>query len=72
MQPLLDASIGIECMDTRAAARAYNVLMNENRMVVAALSRWVRLILIKTFNYFKIHTEGKLHEHKRGNQSKSC
>lgn len=37
LQPLLDAGIGIECMDTRAAARTYNVLMNENRMVVAAL-----------------------------------
>lgn len=37
LQPLLAAGIGIECMDTRAAARTYNVLMNENRMVVAAL-----------------------------------
>lgn len=37
IQPLLAAGIGVECMDTRAAARTYNVLMNENRIVVAAL-----------------------------------
>lgn len=37
LQPLLAAGIGVECMDTRAAARTYNVLMNENRVVVAAL-----------------------------------
>ncbi|WP_432784895.1 hypothetical protein AAEX37_01825 [Oligella sp. MSHR50489EDL] len=37
LQPLLAEGIGVECMDTRAAARTYNVLMNENRIVVAAL-----------------------------------
>ena len=37
LQPLLAQGIGVECMDTRAAARTYNVLMNENRIVVAAL-----------------------------------
>ena len=37
LQPLLANGIGVECMDSRAAARTYNVLMNENREVVAAL-----------------------------------
>ena len=37
LQPVLAQGIGVECMDTRAAARTYNVLMNENRIVVAAL-----------------------------------
>ncbi|QPT39866.1 Mth938-like domain-containing protein [Oligella ureolytica] len=37
LHPLLANRIGIECMDTQAAARTYNVLMNENRQVVAAL-----------------------------------
>lgn len=37
LQPLLSNGIGIECMDTQAAARTYNVLMSENREVVAAL-----------------------------------
>jgi len=37
LQPLLAAGIGIECMDTKSAARTYNVLMSENRIVVAAL-----------------------------------
>ena len=37
LHPLLANRIGVECMDTRAAARTYNVLMNENRQVVAAL-----------------------------------
>ena len=35
--PLLAIRIGVECMDTQAAARTYNVLMSENRQVVAAL-----------------------------------
>jgi uncharacterized protein len=29
--------IGIECMDTRAACRTYNILMAEGRKVAAAL-----------------------------------
>ena len=37
LHPLLANRIGVECMDTQAAARTYNVLMNENRQVVAAL-----------------------------------
>lgn len=37
LHPLLANRIGIECMDTQAAARTYNVLMSENRQVVAAL-----------------------------------
>ncbi|MCQ9615637.1 Mth938-like domain-containing protein [Paenalcaligenes niemegkensis] len=34
---LLGMRIGIEVMDTRAAARTYNILMSEGRKVVAAL-----------------------------------
>lgn len=35
--PLLSLRIGVEVMDTRAAARTYNILMSEGRKVVAAL-----------------------------------
>jgi len=35
--PLLAAGIGVEVMDTQAAARTYNILMAEGRRVVAAL-----------------------------------
>jgi uncharacterized protein len=34
---LLDARIGIECMDTPAACRTYNILMAEGRKVAAAI-----------------------------------
>jgi Uncharacterized conserved protein len=34
---LQDMGIGIETMDTRAAARTYNILMAEGRRVIAAL-----------------------------------
>ncbi len=34
---LLSARIGVEVMDTQAAARTYNILMSEGRRVVAAL-----------------------------------
>lgn len=37
LAPLLQARIGIEMMDSKAAARTYNVLMSEGRKVVAAL-----------------------------------
>lgn len=37
MQPLLAAGVGVEVMDTLAAARTYNILMAEGRRVVAAL-----------------------------------
>ncbi|OZI33860.1 hypothetical protein CAL29_09760 [Bordetella genomosp. 10] len=35
--PLLTAGVGIEVMDTQAAARTYNILMSEGRRVVVAL-----------------------------------
>ena len=35
--PLLEARVGIEVMDTRAACRTYNILVAEGRNVVAAL-----------------------------------
>jgi len=35
--PLLAVGIGVEVMDTQAAARTYNILMAEGRRVVAAL-----------------------------------
>ncbi len=35
--PLFEAGIGFEAMDTGAACRSYNVLMNEGRKVAAAL-----------------------------------
>lgn len=34
---LLSLRIGVEVMDTRAAARTYNILMSEGRKVIAAL-----------------------------------
>ena len=34
---LTDAGIGIECMDTPAACRTYNILVEEDRKVVAAI-----------------------------------
>ena len=37
LQPLTDAGIGVETMDTAAACRTYNVLIAEGRTVVAAL-----------------------------------
>ncbi len=37
LAPLLGARIGIECMDSQAAARTYNVLMSEGRNVAVAL-----------------------------------
>jgi len=35
--PILENNIGFESMDTGAACRCYNLLMNEGRMVVACL-----------------------------------
>jgi len=35
--PLLAAGVGVEVMDTQAAARTYNILMAEGRRVVVAL-----------------------------------
>jgi uncharacterized protein len=35
--PLLRQGVGVEAMTTQAAARTYNILMSENRRVVAAL-----------------------------------
>jgi uncharacterized protein len=37
LQPLIEAQVGFEVMDTRAACRTYNILMAENRRVAAAL-----------------------------------
>jgi uncharacterized protein len=37
LRPLLRARVGIEVMDTQAAARTYNILMSEGRRVVVAL-----------------------------------
>jgi len=34
---LIEARIGVECMDTPAACRTYNILMAEERKVVAAI-----------------------------------
>jgi len=36
-QPLRDAGIGVEVMDTGAACRTYNILLSEDRRVGAAL-----------------------------------
>jgi uncharacterized protein len=36
-QPLRDAGIGLEVMDTSAACRTYNILLGEDRRVAAAL-----------------------------------
>ena len=35
--PLIDANVGFEVMDTRAACRTYNILVAEGRSVTAAL-----------------------------------
>ena len=35
--PLIDANVGLEVMDTRAACRTYNILVAEGRSVAAAL-----------------------------------
>ena len=37
LQPLFDARIGVETMDSAAACRTYNVLLAEGRAVIAAL-----------------------------------
>ncbi|KJS75594.1 MAG: Mth938-like domain-containing protein [Pseudomonadota bacterium] len=37
LRPLIDAGIGVETMDTLAAARTYNILAGEGRRVAAAL-----------------------------------
>jgi uncharacterized protein len=37
MRSLMERRIGVETMDTAAACRTYNVLVNEGRSVVAAL-----------------------------------
>ena len=37
LSPLIEAAIGVETMDTAAACRTYNVLLAEDRSVVAAL-----------------------------------
>lgn len=34
---LSEAHIGFECMDSRAAARTYNILVSEGRIVSAAM-----------------------------------
>jgi len=37
LEALADAHIGFECMDSRAAARTYNILVAEGRDVSAAM-----------------------------------
>jgi uncharacterized protein len=37
LQPLYEAGLGVECMDTGAACRTYTALMAEGRNVVAAI-----------------------------------
>lgn len=37
MMPLHEARIGVEVMDTRAACRTFNILLGEDRNVLAAL-----------------------------------
>ena len=37
LQPLIKAKIGFEMMDSQAACRTYNILMNEGRHVLAAI-----------------------------------
>lgn len=37
LRPLIEAGIGVETMDTMAAARTYNILAGEGRRVAAAL-----------------------------------
>lgn len=36
-RPLTEKRIGVECMDTQAACRTYNILLGESRKVAAAL-----------------------------------
>jgi uncharacterized protein len=36
LRPLVEAGIGVECMDTAAACRTYNILAGEGRRVTAA------------------------------------
>ena len=37
IRPLVEANIGLEVMNTGAACRTYNILMNDGRRVAAAL-----------------------------------
>ena len=37
LKPLIDASVGLETMDTAAACRTYNILAQEGRKVAVAL-----------------------------------
>jgi uncharacterized protein len=37
LRALIELGVGVECMDTAAASRTYNVLAGEGRRVVAAL-----------------------------------
>ncbi len=37
LQPLINAKIGFEMMDSQAACRTYNILMQEGRRVLAAI-----------------------------------
>lgn len=37
LRPMLAAGVGVEVMDTQAAARTYNILMAEGRRVIVAL-----------------------------------
>ena len=37
IRALIEAGIGVEAMDTGAACRTYNILMGENRRVLAAM-----------------------------------
>ncbi len=37
IHPLIDAGIGVEMMNTPAACRTYNILINEGRRVAAAM-----------------------------------
>ncbi len=37
IKPLIQAKIGFEMMDSQAACRTYNILMNEDRQVLAAI-----------------------------------
>ncbi len=37
MRPLVDHNVGFEIMDTGGACRSYNFLVNEGRLVVAAI-----------------------------------
>jgi uncharacterized protein len=37
IKPIIQAKIGFEMMDSQAACRTYNILMNEGRQVLAAI-----------------------------------